>query len=303
MERAQAAARAGGGLPANFDREHLRGRVHFDVGVPFEADPVLDFLREKRGLRVGPPHTTSLDQPVAYLVGQLAAATVLAAHGESPPMVLLSGGAGALGIAREDESRLALSLPLERYAGVALVPVREAAHAVSAAARALHGLLAREVPAAASGPFGHFLARECGILDAVAARGESAAPLLDPRPVAPADFASLTGLAAAEERAGAHVVPYWASRDLAGDGTRVAFEPLRAARREGSRGSLALSIAPAGARLFVAALPGAPDREAALRAHLSRPVPFVVQLDKARAALVRVDAAPGTLPMAPEGDP
>ena len=50
-----------------FDTSHLLGRVHFDVALPFEADPVLEFLKDRRGLNAAPPLTISLDQPVAHL--------------------------------------------------------------------------------------------------------------------------------------------------------------------------------------------------------------------------------------------
>jgi hypothetical protein len=270
----------------DFDRNQLRGKVHFDLQVPFEHDPVLEFLRERRGLALPVPLTVTLDQPVGYVVGHLAAATVMAAHGEPSPMVVLSGGAGALGIAHEAEGTLALSLPLERYAGVALVPTPDAARAVGAAARALTDVLDREVPVAAKGPFGRFLARETAILDALARRPAAARPLLEPLSVEFSRMDALLDTAAALERDGAHVVPYWAAR-LDGDLTR--FEPLRGASRSTARGALGLAITADGARPLLASVTGAPDLEAALRRRLARPSPFAVVPTEGGPSVLRIE--------------
>lgn len=299
VERAQEAAERAPGALKDFDREHLRGRVRIEVGVPFEPDPVLDFLRGKRGLAAGVPHAVSLDQPVAYVVGQVAAATVIAAFGETAPMIPLTGGVGALGIAREGEDALAFSLPLEHYAGVAVVPLADGARAVAAAAGSLESLLGASVPAVAQGPFGRFLGRERAILDAAAAARRP--PEGDPMPVRVLEPGSVEAASRAFESEGAHLVPYWAVTLRPDDGSGAEFTPLRAPRRAGARGALALAIFPGGARPLVASVPSSPEAEATLRARLARPTPFVARLDPARGDRLAIEALGGGLPMAGEG--
>src|SRR6266850_681210 len=64
-----------------FDSTHLLGRLYFDIGVPLDDDPVLGFLRQKRGLNVDPPFTVALDQPLGQAIAGLSSFAVLALHG------------------------------------------------------------------------------------------------------------------------------------------------------------------------------------------------------------------------------
>lgn len=271
---------------SGFDSTHLLGRIHFDIARPFETDPVLTFLKERRGLAAEPPLTISLDQPVAYLLGQLAGAAVLALHGEGARLVPLTGGKGAVGLEAEG-GNLLISLPLDAYAGSVAVPAAEAALAFADACASLESMLRTEAPALAGWSLLTFLRREERILRASATRPSQVAPGPDARlPAGTLDVArlalrgapSLTELAAEAEQCGAHVVPYWDVRAADASGA-VAFTPLVPPAAGPGRGALARLIFPGLVRTIEA---GVGEREAdttRLRSRLARPRPFNISID------------------------
>jgi hypothetical protein len=278
LERAESALaaldNAGKTPPADFDREHLRGRLTLTVGVPFLPDPMLDFLRRERGLKADPPVEVALDQPVAYVVGQMASATVLALYGEGEFSVPLSGGRGALSLAAVD-GQLHVGAPLESYAAVAPVPPAEGARAIAAACGALADLL-RGRPGLSRWALTAFLEREGRILESAAAGKGARQPPLPPVAWRADAFAegkapTLAEVATAAERGGSHVVPYWRA---AGGERRILFEPLRAPGNAARAGALALCIAPDGEALLEVELHRDDPGAARLRNRLKRRAPF-----------------------------
>lgn len=285
-----------------FDSTHLLGRLYVDIGVPLADDPVLGFLRQKRGLNVDPPFTVALDQPLGHAIGGLSSFAVLALHGEGSFMLPLSGDRGALGVDLEDGD-LQLSVPLDRYAGVAPVPAAAAAAAVAAAARDLAKLVSKEQPSLSSWPLLAALQRDANILRALSERGPPSfeAPL----PAGSEDSFSLDECAGGRglvqtltqaEEAGAHVVPYW--RVESADGGRAfRFEPLRPARVARTRGSLARLLLPQGERALHAQWPGDPRDDERLRQRLRRPLAFGAAVAEGGRRL-ELREARGPLPMA-----
>ncbi len=286
-----------------FDETHLRGRVLFDLGVPFAADPMLDFLKEKRGLRAEPPLTVALEQPVAYLVGQLASALVLSLRGEGDFTIPLSGGRGAVSVAaRAGASDLAL--PLDQYAGVASVPSADLARATAAACGALEEIL-RSRPALARWSFLEFLRREARILSAgppraAASPAEGTELGRAPYRWSAAHFGrggsrDLAALATEAERDGAHVVPYWRVTRFGNEGA-LHFDPARAAGKPERRGALALCIFPGFDTTIEVEIQGDKKGTQRLRERLKRNAPFRASLGQG--ALAGIQEASDALPMA-----
>jgi hypothetical protein len=291
VDRAKAAA--ADRAPADFDRTHLRGRVTFDIGVPLDADPVLDFLVRERGLSLGPPVTVALDQPVAYVVGQLAGAAVLALRGEGDLSFPLAGGRGALSVSADGDA-LRLGLPLRSYAGTAAVPRVAAAHAIAEAAAALAELLRPHV-AIARLPIAAYLEREAKIL---AAEG-GPAPLVEAT-WSPAAFAEgaeepIEARSARAEAGGAHAVPYWRI-ERAADPRRVDFAPLRAPGAAARADALALFLSPGESEVVRAALPDDEEGSRRLALRLRRRSPFSCEFAEGR--LARIAEPAEHLPMA-----
>lgn len=284
---------------ASFDSEHVRGRVLIEIGVPLDADPLLTFLREKRGLRLDPPITTALEQPVARVVGQLAGAAVLALHNEGEFTLPLRGGRGAITVGVEGDS-FVLGVPLESYAGVVRLPKPDAAGAIAEACRDLAKVLRSEA-ALRRWPLLSFLDREAAILEGVAQPQGSRVPAVGEAGRWPADSFARSGsptvasLASRAEAAGAHAVPYW--RAMPGpEPLTVAFEPMRPQSKAAPRGALARYLLPGGEAALEAEIEGDAEGTARLRARLARPVPFSAQFgDK---GLLRLLETTGTLPMA-----
>jgi hypothetical protein len=295
-ENFEARARAG-----RFDETHLRGRVHFEVGVPFAADPLLEFLKTKRGLAAFPPVRVALDQPVAYLIGQLAGAAVLALHGEGEFSIPLTGGKGVVSVASHGEV-LDLGLPLDQYAGIAPLPAPEAAGAIAAAARALRELL--ESPTTRPWSLLQALHRDEAILDRLA-RGAAGATRDGGDDVAGPAWRvdewvdgrgiDLHGAAAEAERAGARVVPFWRTRRLEGMPV-VEFAPVRVPTRRERRGTLALCIFPGEVRAVQVGIGGDEEGTRKLRERLKRPTPFSARLSGG--SLAGLEEPDRALPMA-----
>ncbi len=302
ISRASKAAAAGSdpfAASARFDDEHLRGRVFVEIGLPLDPDPVLTFLREKRGLLLDPPFTTTLEQPVARVVGQLAGAAVLALHGEGEFTLPLRGGRGALTVGMEGDS-FVLGVPLASYAGVVRLPRPDAAGAIAGACRDLAGLLEQE-KRLRGWPLIAFLGREAAILEAIAQPGGRAVPALGAAARWQADSFARAGLptvdsqATQAETSGAHVVPYW--RALRGrEAGTVAFEPMRPASKAAPRGALARYLLPGGEAALEAEIEGDAEGTARLRARLARPAPFSARIGES--GLVKLSEPAGALPMA-----
>jgi hypothetical protein len=303
LQRAQedarrAAVRPSGGRP--FEEDHLRGRLHLDVGVPLAEDPVLEFLRDRRGLRTTPPFTISLDQPLAFVIGALSSRAVMALHGEGSFMVPLAGDRGALGVAL-DGGNLDISLPLQQYAGVACVPAAVAARAVAAAASDLARLVSHGAPSLADWAVVRCLEREAQILRAIAQRNPwVSGPTPEPKRsqafalaerwsgLSPGLVETLEGA----ERAGAHVIPYW--RVEGGDGrAEVRFVPLGRAPLPHARGSLARLLFPDGEATLDAVWTANGDDTTRLRKRLARPAPFRARSEASTGRLrLQEEAAP-----------
>ena len=310
LDRAQAEAAAHSSdfeayaRTTRFDAGHLFGRVHFDIALPFEQDPVLEFLQEKRGLNVEPPLTISLDQPVAHLLGQLSGAAVLTLHGEGARLIPLSGGKGAVGLDLRPGSLL-LSLPLEAYAGVVAVPISDAARAIADAAASLQSLLQEHASALAGWSLLGFLRREERILRAVApnTRASAVAPPTAELPETwdVARFAlrgapSLAEIAGQAEESGAHVVPYWDIAPLEPGGA-LAFTPVQPTGSFAARGALARLIFPGAVRTIEAGVSGNEEEAQRLRSRLRRPSAFQVAVDPDSALLGSFRDADGKLPL------
>ena len=300
LERARASF---GGVPKGadpyeFDRVHLRGWVKIAVAAPFAADPVLDKLRRDRVVDLRPPVKVELEQPVAYVIGQLANALVLARHGEGEFTIPLAGGRGAITVGCEGDT-VHLGVPLESYAGVAEVPAAAAAAAIAAACRALVGMLEQPQALSTAG-IARFLAREAAILESDARASDKHAPPREARrweagAAAEGAGATLPNAAVEAEKRGAHVVPYW-NAEAAGEARTLSFAPLRAPGRGDRAGALALCIFPDGERLLEAALAADPEGESKLRARLRRRAPFSAVFSGG--CLVRLVEATSELPMA-----
>ena len=305
LSRASSAASLGPhpfAAPARFDDVHLRGRVFFEIGVPLDPDPVLRFLSEKRGLRLDPPITATIEQPVAHVVGQLAGASVLALHGEGEFTLPLWGSRGALTVAVEEES-FVLGVPLESYAGVVRLPKAEAAGAIALACRGLAQILRAEENLR-GWPLLSFLDRESAILEALAKGDGDKGPATGGARLWSADafaragspaVASLASLASQAEVAGAHVVPYWGASRAREPGA-VDFEPLRPGPRAAPRGALARYLFPGGESALVAEVGGDAEATGRLRARLGRPVPFTARFGEGGS--LHLLEPSGALPMA-----
>jgi hypothetical protein len=276
----EAHARAG-----RFDETHLRGRVQFEVGVPFAPDPLLDFLRAKRGLAAAPPAKVVLDQPVAYLIGQLAGAAVLALHGEGEFSIPLTGGKGVVSVSAR-AGVLDLGLPLDQYAGIAPVPAGVAAAALAAAAESLHTTLASTglPPWSVSGA----LERDARILQRVSTDARDGdvrpEPIGSPLLWRPDEWADGGGVelgarASEAQRSGARVVPYWRATRREGQAL-VEFAPVRVPTRRERRGTLALCIFPGEVRAIEVEVAGDEEGARKLRERLRRPTAFSARFRK-----------------------
>lgn len=302
LARAASAAQAGSApfaRASRFEDEHLMGRVLFEIGVPLEPDPVLSFLREKRGLRLDPPVNCLLEQPVGRVVGQLAGAAVLAIHGEGEFTLPLEGMHGAITAGVEGDT-FVLGVPLESYAGVVRLARRDAACAIARACEDLASVIGGQ-RALRGWPLLAFLEREAAILEAHAAPAPArSAPAHGAAHWPAGQFARLgsptvASLASLAEAGGAHVVPYWRVRRGAQPGT-VAFEPMRAPSKSAPRGALARYLLPGREAALEVEVEGDSQGTARLRVRLARPVPFAAQFGDT--GLLRLLETTGALPMA-----
>jgi hypothetical protein len=263
------------------DQDYFRGKVEFNLGVPLAPDPILEFLAAKRGGHGPPAHHITLQQPVAHVVGQFAALVVMAHFGEGPMQFSLSGDRGAIGVDREGKD-LAVSIPLDQYAGVAVAPSADVAAAAARACRSLQVLLRDAAPELAQWSFIDFLGREAGILERIGTAGPAAG---GPLPEVPFELGSLhesgssglRGAAVAAEASGAHVIPLWDVRAAAGS-RLLHFDPIRITKESRARGALARLVYPEGERLLTVRCSAAPSIEMQIGQRLRRGTPFLVDL-------------------------